>query len=52
MVARRRGVHCTPDQIVIVSGVQQAIDVIARLLIAPGDEVASSRRAILKRMSC
>lgn len=39
MVARRRGVHCTPDQIVIVNGVQQAIDVIARLLIAPGDEV-------------
>lgn len=39
MVARRRGVHCTPEQIVIVNGMQQAVDVIARLLITPGDDV-------------
>ncbi len=36
---RARGVRCVPDQVVIVSGAQQAIDILARLLLAPGDEV-------------
>jgi GntR family transcriptional regulator/MocR family aminotransferase len=36
---RVRGVNCAPEQVIIVSGVQQAIDIIARLLIRPGDEV-------------
>lgn len=31
-----RGVACSPDQIVIVSGVQQGLDLIARLVIRPG----------------
>ena len=38
-LARARGVACTPEQIVIVHGSQQAIDLTARLLIDPGDRV-------------
>jgi GntR family transcriptional regulator/MocR family aminotransferase len=34
-----RGVNCSPDQIVIVTGVQQALDILARVLLNPGDEV-------------
>jgi GntR family transcriptional regulator/MocR family aminotransferase len=34
-----RGVRCTPEQVVIVSGVQEALDLAARLLLNPGDEV-------------
>ncbi len=36
---RIRGIHCQPQQIVIVNGVQQAVDIIARLFIEEGDEV-------------
>jgi len=35
-----RGVICSPDQIVIVSGAQQALDLAGRLLLRPGDAVA------------
>jgi GntR family transcriptional regulator / MocR family aminotransferase len=38
-LARTRSVRCTPDQIVIVNGSQQALDLIARILIDPNDEV-------------
>jgi GntR family transcriptional regulator/MocR family aminotransferase len=34
-----RGIGCTADQIVIVSGVQQALDLLARLLLKPGAKV-------------
>src|SRR5437763_1270444 len=34
-----RGVRCSPDQIVVTSGAQPALDLIVRLLIDPGDEV-------------
>jgi GntR family transcriptional regulator/MocR family aminotransferase len=34
-----RGVQCEPDQIIIVSGAQQAIDLAARILIDDGDSV-------------
>ncbi len=34
-----RGVRCTADQIMITSGAQQALDLIARTLIDPGDKV-------------
>src|ERR1022692_2884015 len=34
-----RGVRCTPEQIVVTSGVQQGLDLLARLLTAPGDSV-------------
>jgi GntR family transcriptional regulator / MocR family aminotransferase len=34
-----RGVRCTADQIVIVTGVQQALDLLARFLVQRGDPV-------------
>lgn len=34
-----RGVNCAPEQIAIVSGVQEALDLTARLLVDPGDRV-------------
>ena len=34
-----RGVRCVPEQIAIVSGVQEALDLAARLLVNPGDRV-------------
>jgi len=34
-----RGVNCTSDQVVIVSGVQEALDLVARLFVNPGDAV-------------
>lgn len=34
-----RAVSCGPDQILIVSGAQQAVDLAARTLLDPGDEV-------------
>jgi len=36
---RSRAVHCRPEQIVVVSGSQQALDLCGRVLIDPGDEV-------------
>ena len=38
-LARARGVVCSPDDIVIVHGSQQAVDLLARLLVNPGDPV-------------
>lgn len=38
-LGRARGVACTPEQIVIVHGSQQAIDLVARVLVDPGDRV-------------
>ena len=35
----QRGVNCTAEQLIIVSGAQQALDILARLLFSPGDEV-------------
>lgn len=34
-----RGVHCTPEQIIIVSGAQGGLDLAARLLVNAGDPV-------------
>ncbi len=34
-----RGVQCDPSQIMILSGVQQAIDLVVKVLIEPGDAV-------------
>ncbi|HEY9127577.1 MAG TPA: PLP-dependent aminotransferase family protein, partial [Acidobacteriaceae bacterium] len=34
-----RGVQCTPDQVMIVSGSQQALDITARVLFDPGDSI-------------
>jgi GntR family transcriptional regulator / MocR family aminotransferase len=34
-----RGVKCVPEQVAILSGVQEALDVVARVLVDPGDAV-------------
>lgn len=39
-VARSRAVRCTPDQVIVVSGSQQALDLCARLLLDHGEEAA------------
>ena len=38
-LARARGVVCEPEQVLIVQGSQQAIDLCVRLLVDPGDTV-------------
>ncbi len=38
-LTRWRGVICTAEQVVIVNGAQQALDILARLLLEPADEV-------------
>jgi GntR family transcriptional regulator/MocR family aminotransferase len=38
--ARMRAVRCTPDQVVVLNGSQQALELCARLLCNPGDTVA------------
>ena len=39
-VARSRAVRCAPEQVVIVNGSQQGLDLCVRLLLERGDEVA------------
>jgi GntR family transcriptional regulator / MocR family aminotransferase len=39
-VSRSRAVTCGPDQVIVVNGSQQGLDLCARLLLEPGDEVA------------
>ena len=39
-VARSRAVRCTPEQVVIVNGSQQGLDLCVRLMLDAGDEVA------------
>ncbi len=34
-----RGVRCEPAQVMIVNGTQQAIDIVARIILNPGDQV-------------
>lgn len=53
-LARARAVQCDPEQIVITNGMQQALDLVMRLLINPGDGIAledpgylSARRVFL-----
>ena len=38
-VGATRGIQCEPEQVIIVSGAQQAIDLTARVLVEPGDRV-------------
>lgn len=39
-LARRRGVQALPEDVLIVGGTQQAMTLVARVLLDPGDEVA------------
>lgn len=38
-LAVSRGVRCSPDQVVVTSGIQQGLDLIARVLLKPDDPV-------------
>jgi GntR family transcriptional regulator/MocR family aminotransferase len=38
-VVASRGAHCTADQVIVVSGSQQGLDLAARVLLDPGDSV-------------
>ena len=38
-LGRARGVRCTPEQVIVTTGTQQAIDLMARLLVEAGDVV-------------
>jgi GntR family transcriptional regulator/MocR family aminotransferase len=55
-VARYRGVVCDPEQIVVVNGTQQGLNLLSELLLDPGDPVAvedpgypAARRALEAR---
>ena len=37
---RSRAVNCDPSQVIVVNGSQQALDLVARVLLQPGDTVA------------
>jgi GntR family transcriptional regulator/MocR family aminotransferase len=38
-LAAARGVHCTPEQIIITNGTQQALDLISRVFLSAAEEV-------------
>jgi GntR family transcriptional regulator/MocR family aminotransferase len=38
-VTGARGARCTPDQVLVVNGAQQGLDLVARALLDPGDRV-------------
>jgi GntR family transcriptional regulator/MocR family aminotransferase len=38
-VGASRGVRCSPQQVIITSGAQQGLDLVARFLLDPGDQV-------------
>ena len=44
-----RAVKCEPEQVIIVTGSQQALDLSARVLLDPGDDVLIEDRTILVR---
>jgi len=53
-----RGVHCSPEQVLVVSGSQQALDITARVLLDPGNSVwveepgYSLQRIVLTAAGC
>lgn len=53
-LSRARAVRCTPEQVIILNGSQQALDLAARILIEPGDCVVleephyRAARAVMK----
>jgi 2-aminoadipate transaminase len=46
-LANSNGLRCTPDQVLIVSGSQQGLDLIAKVLLDPGDIVVIENPAYL-----
>lgn len=51
-LGRSRAVRCTPEQVMIVNGSQQALDLIARLTLDPGDWVAMEDPGYLGARYC
>ncbi len=51
-LGRSRAVQCTPEQVIIVNGSQQALDLIARLVLEPGDWVAMEEPGYLGARHC
>jgi GntR family transcriptional regulator / MocR family aminotransferase len=51
-LGRVRAVRCAPEQVIIVNGSQQALDLIARLTIDPGDWVAVENPGYLGARHC
>ena len=51
-VGRSRAVRCTPEQVVIVNGSQQALNLIARILLDVGDWVAMEEPGYLGARHC
>ena len=49
---RSRAVCCTPERVIIVNGSQQALDLIARLVLNPGDWVAMEDPGYLGARYC
>ncbi len=47
-LSRFRAVQCEPDQILITNGTQQALDLIVRLLVDPGETIALEEPSYLK----
>ena len=43
-----RGVNCAPDQVAIVSGTLEALNIAARLLVDPGDRVGGREPGLLR----
>ena len=48
-LTRSRGLRCTPEQVVVVSGSQQALDLLARVGLDPGDARPWRSRATRRR---
>ena len=51
-LGRSRAVRCTPQQIIIVNGSQQALDLIARIFLNPGDWIAMEEPGYLGARHC
>jgi GntR family transcriptional regulator/MocR family aminotransferase len=51
-LGRSRAVQCRPEQVIIVNGSQQALDLIARLTLDPGDWVAMEDPGYLGARYC
>ena len=51
-LGRSRGVRCTPQQVIIINGSQQALDLIARVLLDKGDWVVMEEPGYLGARYC
>ena len=51
-LGRSRAVNCTPEQVIVINGSQQALNLIARLLLDPGDWVAVEEPGYLGARNC